>query len=90
MERESHYTLLYNLKLFSSEVDDKSIKLGGKQLIRTQDGYAFPLDFNNELPYLRLRSSSYSKWEQLQHAFIICGVDWDHTIYDNGIIDSNT
>ena len=39
-----------HLETFSSKVDDKSIKLGGKQTIRTQDGYEFPLDFNGGLP----------------------------------------
>ena len=29
------------LEPFSSRVDDKSIKLGGRQTIRTQDGYEF-------------------------------------------------
>ena len=40
---------------FQNKVDGKSIKLGGNQTIKTHDGYVFPLDFTDELPYLRLQ-----------------------------------
>ena len=33
-------------------VDDKSMKAGGKQCIRTPDGYVIPLDIVNGLPYM--------------------------------------
>ena len=58
---------LVQLEAFSSKVYDKFIKLGDNQTIRTQNGYAFPLDFNGELPYLPLRPFIDSKWNELLH-----------------------
>ena len=37
------------LELFLHEVDDKYIKLGGKQHTKTVDGYIFPLGFYDGL-----------------------------------------
>jgi hypothetical protein len=38
------------LEWYKQEVDDKSIKVGGKQRIKTLDGYAIPLDVKSGLP----------------------------------------
>ena len=75
---------------FQNEVDGKSIKLGGNQTIKTHDGYVFPLDFTDELPYLRLQPFIDSEWDKLPHVFITSDTDWDPTIYDNSISDSTT
>jgi hypothetical protein len=50
---------------FHNKVDDRTNKLGGKQTLLTHDGYAFPLDFTDGLPYLRLRPFTDSEWDKL-------------------------
>jgi hypothetical protein len=43
------------LECYKQEVDDKSIKVGGKQGIKTLDGYVIPLDVKSGLPYVKMR-----------------------------------
>ena len=43
-----------HLKAFNNDVNDKSIKLGSLQQGKPLDGYTFPLDFQDGLPYLPL------------------------------------
>jgi hypothetical protein len=38
---------------YKNHVDDRSMKFGGTQCIRTNDGYVIPLDVINGLPYLK-------------------------------------
>ena len=40
---------------FKATVDDKSIKVGGKQHIITNDDYVLPLSIKNGLPYLSIK-----------------------------------
>ena len=75
---------------FQNKVDDKSIKLGGNQTIKTYDGYVFPLDFTDGLTYLRLRPSTDSEWDELPYIFMTSDTNWDLTIYDNDISDLTT
>ena len=39
---------------YGNKVDDKSMKVSGRQCIHTNDGYIFPLDIINGLPYLQM------------------------------------
>jgi hypothetical protein len=43
------------LEWYKQEVDDKSIKVGGNQRIKTLDGYVIPLDVKSGLPYVKMR-----------------------------------
>ena len=43
------------IEAYNNKVDDKSIKLGGKQIIETTDGYSIPLNIKNSLPRMKLR-----------------------------------
>jgi hypothetical protein len=43
------------LEWYKQEVEDKSIKVGGKQHIQTLDGYVILLDVKNNLPYVKTR-----------------------------------
>ena len=81
---------LVQLEAFRSKVDDKSIKIGGNQTIKTHDGYVFTLDFNDGLPYLRLGPFTDHEWEKFPHVIMTSDTDRDPTMYDNSISDSDT
>ena len=51
MEKVTPYTLQ---EWHKNLVDDKSVKVGGKQCITTLDGYAFPLKCTGGLMYLNI------------------------------------
>ena len=50
---------------YKNLVDDRSMKLGGHQSIRTNDGYIFSLDIINGLPYLKMQPNSDTEWDEL-------------------------
>jgi hypothetical protein len=48
----------------------------GKQRI-LMDGYQFPLDFKNDLPYLRCQMPTENDLTSLPHIVVTSDVDWD-------------
>ena len=68
-----HYPVQF--EALQNTVDDRSIKLGGKQTIKTQDGYVSTLYFIDILPYLRLRLFTDSEWDKLPHVFMTTYTD---------------
>ena len=47
---------------YKNIVHDQSMKVGGKQCIKTMDGYVFPLDIINGLPYLKMHTFTDREW----------------------------
>ena len=78
-----HYPVQH--EAFNNNVNDKSIKLGSLQQIETLDGYTFPLDFQDGMPYLPLRPFTDNEWEKLPHVFMTSNEDWDPNIFNNTI-----
>ena len=74
------------LEHYGAKIDDRSVKLNGKQRI-LMDGYQIPLDFVNGLPYLQCRKPLQQEIETLPHIIMTSDMDWDPTIYDNVIED---
>jgi hypothetical protein len=77
------------LESFLHEVNDRCIKLGGKNHIKTIDGYIFPLDFCDGLPYLPLRPYTDDEWDNLPHVLMTSDQDWDPTTFDNTISNND-
>ena len=49
------------IEFFKNLVNDKSIKVGGKQHIKTNDGFTIPISIKSGLPYIPLRPYSDSE-----------------------------
>ena len=77
------------LEHYKSKVDDKSIKVGGKQLITTLDGYVHPIDIINGLPYTPMRPFSNDEWRKLPHVVWSLDSTWDPSVIDHIITDNN-
>ena len=60
---------------FQNKADDKSIKLGGNQIIKTYYVYVFPLDSTDGFSYLRLRPFAASEWDKLPHICMTSDTD---------------
>ena len=43
------------IESYKNLVDDRAIKAGGNQVLRTHDGYSIPLNIKNALPRMHLR-----------------------------------
>ena len=59
------------------------MKVGGKQCIRTLDGYIIPLDIINGLPYLPMEKHTDEEWETLPHVIMTGPGSWDPRVLDN-------
>ena len=64
-------------------VDDRSVHAGGRQRIKTPDGYTMPLAIHNGLPYLTLRPFTDQEWDELPHVLVSQESLWDPTVLDH-------
>ena len=55
------------IEFYKNHVDDRAIKVGGRQLIQTNDGYVIPLNMKSALPLMSLRPYSDKEWDNLPH-----------------------
>lgn len=74
---------------YKNMVNDRSMRVGGTQCVRTNDGYVIPLDIINGLPYLKMQPNSDTEWEELPHVILTCGNEWNPTVLDNTISDKD-
>ena len=72
---------------FGNVVDDRSMKVGGRQCIRTLDGYILPLDIINGLPYLKMEKHTDQEWQDLPHVVLTGPGTWNPTVLDHVITD---
>ncbi len=68
---------------YGNKVDDRSMKTGGRQCIRTQDGYVIPLDIINGLPYMKMYPHTDTEWHELPHIILTSGATWDPQVMDH-------
>src|SRR6056300_834768 len=79
-------TILSSIQMeaFGVNVDDKSIKVGGKQCISTQS----PLDIQNGLAYIKMRPPTDRELaSDIPHVVLTSDADWDPTALDHSIDD---
>ena len=50
------------IEAYSNKVDDRAIKVGGRQVIETNDWYSIPLYIKNSLPRMKLRPYTDKEW----------------------------
>ena len=77
------------IEYFKIEVDDRSIKTGGTQCIRTPDGHVLPLDFINGLPYLPLQRPTDEEIRTLPTIPLTGTGEWDPTVLDLKLSDDD-
>ena len=75
------------IEFYKNFVDDRAIKIGGKQLIQTVDGYTIPLNIKGALPRMALRPYSDKEWNSLPHVILTSEVEWDPSVLDLDIDD---
>ncbi len=74
---------------YKNKVDDRSMKVGGRQCITTQDGYIIPLDIINGLPYMKMVPNTDKEWNDLPHVILTSSEEWDPTFIDNILTDQD-
>ena len=72
------------------DVDEKSKLVGGRQCLRTLDGFQIPLNIRRGLPYIEMRPFRDDEWDgpnQLPHVFLTQEADWDPRVLDLELSD---
>jgi hypothetical protein len=77
------------LEYFKNKVDDRSLKAGGLQRLTTVDGYVFPLDIIQGLPYLKMTPYSDKELNDLPHLVLTADHPWRHNIFDCTLSDQD-
>ena len=71
------------LESYKNDVNDKSIRVpGGKQRIKTPDGYVLPLDVSAGLVRLKLAIPSDEDMDRYPHVIMTSESEWDPAILD--------
>jgi hypothetical protein len=76
------------LEWYKQEVNDKSIKVGGKQRIKTLDGYVIPLGVKSGLPYVKMWPYTDKEWDSLPHVILTGDGDWNPSVLDHSLTDN--
>ena len=71
------------LEYHGVSIDDKSKHVGGKQCMRTIEGYVMPLNFFSGLAYLRMTPYTDLEWDTLPHVILTSDIDWDPSVLDH-------
>ena len=72
------------LEWFKTNVDEKSVKVGGTQLITTLDGYSVPLLIKDGLAYATsLGKPTDQDMETYPHVFFTSPDEWDPSVLDH-------
>lgn len=77
------------LEWFGAMVDDRSIRVKGKQCITTKDDRVIPLDIINGLPYTPMRPFTDKEWDTLPHVQLTLDSEWDPRVLDHSISNND-
>jgi hypothetical protein len=72
---------------YKQDVDDKSRHAGGKQRIKTIDGYYIRINIQSGLPYVSQRPYTDSEWNTLPHVVLTSDTEWHPSVLDNNLDD---
>ena len=75
------------LEAYENDVNDCSIKTGGQQCITTNDGYIFPINIKDGIPYMEMRKFTDDEFESLPHIIWTSDTKWDPRQLDHNITD---
>jgi len=72
---------------YKNSVDDRSMIVGGRQCIKTLEGYIIPLNITAGLPYMDMHSHTDSEFEKLPHVILTAGEEWNPNVLDYRLTD---
>ena len=72
------------MEYYKTRVDDKSMKVGGKQRLEALEGYAMPIIFKDGLAYIKsLERPNYQALETCPHVFFTSPDTWKPSLLDH-------
>ena len=83
MEKGTSILSSAQMEWYKVEVDDTSIKVGGKQQVTMLDGFVIPLDIRHGLAYLDMHPFMDQEWNELSHVILTHENIWDPRVLDH-------
>ena len=77
------------IEFYKNEVYDRSMRVGGRQCICTNEGYVIPLDIINGLPYMKMEPNNDKEWDELPHVILTSGDEWNPAVLDHVLTDQD-
>jgi len=68
---------------------DTSMKVGGRQVIRTVDGHCIPINIIRGLPCMHMEPNAAKEFNTLPHVVLTQGGEWDPTVLDHMLTDDD-
>jgi hypothetical protein len=68
------------MEWYKQDVNDKPRRVGGKQRIKTLDGYFIPINIQSGLPYVGMRPYTDSEWDMLPHVILTSDEEWHPSV----------
>ena len=65
------------------------MKVGGRQQLKTVDGFIIPLNICHGLPYLDMCPYTDEEWKELSHVHITHEEDWNPSVLDHKQSDNH-
>ena len=71
------------MEWYNVNVDNRSMKVGGKQQIKMTDGFVIPLNIRCGFPYMDMCPCMDKEWDELLHIHITREEDWGPSVLDH-------
>ena len=77
------------IEWFQNKVYNSSMKVDGRQVIKTVDGYYIPINIIRGLPYIQMEPNTAEEFDTLRHVILTQGGEWDPTVLDHILTDDD-
>jgi len=77
------------IEWYQNKAYDTSMKVGGRQVIKTVDGYYIPINIIRGLPYIQMEPNTAEEFDTLPHVILTQGGEWDPTALHHILTDDD-
>jgi len=76
------------IEWYLNKAHDTSMKVGGRQVIKTVDGHCVPINIIQGLPCIQMEPNTAEEFDTLPHVTLTQGGEWDPTVLDRTLTDN--
>jgi len=77
------------IKWYQNKACDTSVKVGGRQVIKTVDGHHIPVNIIQGLPHMQMEPNAAEEFDTLPHVMLTQGGEWDPAASDHMLTDND-
>jgi len=77
------------IEWYQNKAHDTSMRVGGRQVIKTVDGYYIPINVIRGLPHIQMEPNTAEEFDTLPHVILTQGGEWDPTVLDHILTDDD-